>query len=519
MSIPQAFASSLTTLLLATTLSVTAQENLADWSQNKTVSVNTRASGNGAGVAGNVLNYPLLVRLDSGNAADIFAGTLAGGLDIRFSKTSGGRLAFQRERWDAAAKKAEFWVLLDTVRGNDSTALRIHWGKSGAPDSSKGSAVFSAANGYLAVWHLNETLSASGDSIANATGPNHKAAVGLTAGTGVTVPANTAALGVGKNFAGEFSAGTINTTGAFLLVNNQGSALDLNTSTGPFTISAWANPAVCDNTTRIALVTKYGDVNTAPEGARAWALQTGNADGWRLTVNPLAFSEASTTAAAIEYVTNTTCTENQWTYLAGSYNSNGTPPTMDAAGAQNNKLYRNGASGDALVTGVTGTQQPVSLGNSSDVYIGRIAFGGTGGVRYFRGGMDEIRLSNVERAADWNKLDYETQRPGATSVAVGGKPATAIARASLADAAEVSIFSTGAAVRFRLPAGSTGARITVTDFAGRGIWSGNVSEGTREFLWNGIAASGQRAVPGGYIARIVLRGSGETRTAKILLMR
>jgi hypothetical protein len=498
------------------TISGIAQENLTEWTHNKNISINTKTTGTGANVLTNQTNYPLLVRLDSVNASDIFNAALTGGVDIRFSKPSGTRLRFQRERWDAVARRAEFWVLMDTVKGNDSAiALRIHWGKAGAPDSSRGSSVFSAANGFIAVWHMNETVAVAGDSIKDATATGRKGTLGLE-GTGAPIPANiTTGIGIGKNFAGAFEPGTVINTGAFFLLSNADSALNLNTNTGPFTISAWASPAVCDGTARITILSKYLNQEANTQG-RAFSLHTANATGnWALTMDPLAFASASTTSVTTEYVADGPCDQNVWTYVAGRYNSNGNPPTPDATGAENTKMWiNNSASG----IGFTANHQPASVGNSSNVYIGRLH----NVERFMRGGVDEVRVSNVERTDDWLRLDYATQRPGAVAVTVGPVPVVAIASGA-ANASRASIVAMGSSVRFLLPEGMTGAKVSIVDLSGREVWSSVTAAGVRELVWNGAASTGNRAPPGGYVARVSLPRDGSNREvvteSRVVLLR
>ena len=105
-------------------------ENYADWSFSQTITVNT--SSTGANVAGNVTNFPMLVRLNPSNFGG-FAATLANGADIRFANSKGIHLPYQIERWvPGSLDTAEIWVLLDTVFGNNATqAFTMYWGKKG----------------------------------------------------------------------------------------------------------------------------------------------------------------------------------------------------------------------------------------------------------------------------------------------------------------------------------------------------------------------------------------------------
>src|SRR5580698_9585821 len=122
-------------VVLACLTAAFSQENYSLWSHYKNITVNTSASG--ANVTGNVLDFPMLVRLTSANA-DVFATALTGGTDIRFTKSDGvTHIAYQIDHWDSAGQNAAIWVHLDTAYGNSSTqSIRMYWGKSGSADSS-----------------------------------------------------------------------------------------------------------------------------------------------------------------------------------------------------------------------------------------------------------------------------------------------------------------------------------------------------------------------------------------------
>jgi hypothetical protein len=122
------------------------------WKFSRKLVLNTTVAG--ADVSGDVTDFPVLVRLKSGNFD--FSQEKAGGADIRFTKPDNTFLPYEIERWDAASQRADIWVKVDTVRGNDSTqSITMYWGNQNAADESNGAAVFDTANGFQGVWHLN----------------------------------------------------------------------------------------------------------------------------------------------------------------------------------------------------------------------------------------------------------------------------------------------------------------------------------------------------------------------------
>ena len=65
------------------------------------------------------------------------------------------------------------------------------------------------------------------------------------------------------------------------------------------------------------------------------------------------------------------------------------------------------------------TGYPTSFNNSSDDFrLGKLS---SGGAAYFDGIMDEVRISNVARSADWIKTEYYNQNSPSTFYGVGSE--------------------------------------------------------------------------------------------------
>ena len=135
---------SVISLAFASFLPARAADAYAAWARSAELSLNTAPSG--AGIASTLTGFPLLVRLTADNFD--FAQARPDGGDLRFAKPDGTPLPYEIERWDPNLRAAEAWVRLDTLRGGDSSqSIRMYWGNGAAADSSRGAAVFSAANG------------------------------------------------------------------------------------------------------------------------------------------------------------------------------------------------------------------------------------------------------------------------------------------------------------------------------------------------------------------------------------
>ncbi|MDA0765783.1 MAG: DUF2341 domain-containing protein [Verrucomicrobia bacterium] len=144
----------------------------------------------GANIPGGVTetNFPLLVRLNSGNFT--FGEAQSDGRDLRFTTAAGAALSFQIEEWNAGAGTASIWVKIPAITGNSSQEIKMYWGKSGVGSESDGSAVFNAGNGYASVIHMNETVT---DAVGTVT-PND---TGTSLTTGMIGKARNFTLGKG----------------------------------------------------------------------------------------------------------------------------------------------------------------------------------------------------------------------------------------------------------------------------------------------------------------------------------
>lgn len=139
-----------------------------EWKFSRFLYLNTTSSG--TLISENLVNFPLLIRLNSDNFN--FSQAKADGADIRFTKSDTSFLPYEIKRWDITKQLAEIWVKVDTVYRNDSTqSIAMLWGNPDASDNSKGADVFDTADGFAGVWHLGES---SGKYASDATHNNFK---------------------------------------------------------------------------------------------------------------------------------------------------------------------------------------------------------------------------------------------------------------------------------------------------------------------------------------------------------
>lgn len=334
------------------------------WRYSKRLYLNTAASG--AGVLGNVVNFPVLVRLTAANFD--FSLAKSDGSDIRFTKSNGTLLSFEIERWDAGARRAEIWVRTDTVYGNNSNQyLMMLWGNGNAVAQSNGPAVFDTAKGIQGVWHLAGAENAIAK---DATGNHYDGMPSDTAPTG-----SEGLIGPCRLFNGISNFIRMNGTSASKL-NFQ--------ENGIYTISAWAYADTLDNGFHL-IAGKSNEQyflklkQTSPPNSMRWEfVEYQDKTGWNIT-------NGIPSAKTWAYVVGVRKGTSQYFYLNGQLVNN--TITITSASASRH-------TGDDVTIGKF-------LSMPSDTIEGKCAF---------LGKIDEVRILSVASGADWIKLCYMNQK-------------------------------------------------------------------------------------------------------------
>ena len=341
-----------------TTSAAGSTDNYGLWAYSANIVLNTV----GAGVNTEQDDFPVLIRLT--NSIFLFAQAQSNGGDIRFSTSGGTHLPYQRERWNTSLGLAEIWVKTNVLGGNSTQYIIMYWGNPGAGDSSSGSGVFSTANNFAAVYHLNDAI-ANGGTFTDATGTYN-----ATGNSYVTthVSSGTSLIGPGQTWDG-------GTTNPVALTMSTGVVTP---ATG--TISYWCKlPASLtkatgtNNPARSAFGTESGSrfylgysVNSTTQGQFDCWVGANN-------YNPTTYVSPST----IYYFTVTWAGGTEYGYLNGSL-------LGSAASA---------AGGTPAVCEIGGSGNPI-------------------GDREWQGELDEVRIDKTNRTADWINLCYQNQNPG-----------------------------------------------------------------------------------------------------------
>jgi hypothetical protein len=427
------------------------------WTYHRDITVNT--TGTGADVAGTVANFPVLVRLTNVSAAtgaDVLFSALPNGADVRFTNADGSAAyAYEIDSWSATA--AIVWVKVPSIAGNGNTVLRMYWGKAGELNASSSGAVFDTSNGYVGVWHMGGAANATDATFNGFTGTN----VGTTAVAGH--------LGGGRGLDGSTQYVSV----------PQNNKLDIPTA---FTLSAWVNAASWDGGSKRIVhkgIGSGGSLNAGQYGLRD------NSNNSLQTDVANTGGNAQTPAPAV----------GEWHLVHGTY------------GDGSERTYVDGIQG-GVSTSTTGT----IAAEVSELAIGREPEVSDANL-YFNGILDEVRVQNVTRSADWIKLENETQKAGATAVNLGtSQPPVAIRQ----PANRPRLGSGANGHSFEIPASIAAdkATMTVMDAHGRAVWSNSIrpSETQRVLAWNGKTANGAKASAGVYMITVTaLNGAQSTR--------
>jgi|GEM_PF-2015357 len=359
-------------VFVVTVASLANADDYSEWPNRRRFVLNTTSTG--AAVSQNVLNFPVLLRLNPGNFSS-FSGTLDGGADIRFSKTDGTHLPYQIERWidgDDDNDTAEIWIRIDTVYGNNSTqSFIMYWGNGTASDSSNGARVFRSADGFMGTYHLGGDL---GDA----------SSLGNDGIDSSTVDTAGGLIGRARSFNGSsqfFNAGDLSD-------RRYG------------TISCWLRmPAAFSSSTNATQGIwgkyEYNSINST--------LSLKGTD-WVMDTAGLITGKIENTEYGGHYFFDTTTTSlaaNTWYHLALSW---GDTASLFINGVRTCRLpFRDsvcGAANDEIGRSNYDTQTNIADGKP----------------RYFKGLLDEFRIDNTRRTLEWVKLCYENQKPSQTLV-------------------------------------------------------------------------------------------------------
>ncbi|MEL6924169.1 MAG: DUF2341 domain-containing protein, partial [Bacteroidota bacterium] len=278
----------------------------------------------------------------------------ANGYDISFFDASDALLDHQIESYDPVNGTIEAWVRIPTLDYNNNTVLFLRYGNSGVATDPSTTGVWDA--NYAAVWHLgaNEDDATSN----NNDGTNN----GSSNATGF--------IGDGQEFNEPDEE--------WISVPNSTS---LNLTGSEVTLEAWVYCDPDENPDDSPFIMKGG-------GNPAYMLGINGGSGAANDINTRIRNSGNTNFREDQY----DITANTWMRIVMTYDANlGSNPRV--------RLYVDGQEvGDDNANGTLddSSGDPLRIGKRSND-------------RWFDGILDELRVSNVARSADWLETDYNSQ--------------------------------------------------------------------------------------------------------------
>ncbi len=305
-------------------------------------------------------NFPVLVELTAqGNP--LFSNAQSIGGDILFTDAGGNKLNHEIEYYDTGfgTKKLNAWVQVPTLPAA-GTSLYMYYGNSGAANQEN--VIGTWDSNYKMVQHFQETLGPVYDSTSN----------------------NNDGTLFGPSFT---AAGKID--GAYSFNSSEQDYIDigqrasLNDISDAITLEAWVKtPFVSGKAAR--MIDNWGD---SPYKGYALAIT-----GTSTNPNNIARVILSQTDGGFAMVdSNAHITTGEWLYIAGALD--GATGTLT--------LYLNGVAHNST-TGVG----PITAADGNLV-LGSVSYGTE---FYLDGILDEVRISDTGRSADWIKASYNNQK-------------------------------------------------------------------------------------------------------------
>lgn len=350
--------------LLGAALSVQAAD-FSTWSRTLPIQFS------GYTIPGTLTNFPALVVFRTNMAGFSYADFRSGTHDdLRFTASNGtDELSYDVESWNTNGSS---YVWVKVPRLDDSnTSIRAYWGLTGqtAPAYTTNGNTWS--EGFVGVWHLSEAATNLASLRADSSGRGHP---GYTS-TNVAKAADSPAGG-----ADEFNA----MTNYVVIPTNAGYAdFDLASN---YVVSGWFRMAAGDRYDYRSLICKETSSST-----RNWWINV-NTNGfvwWRAYGNTQPYLDVTST---VSYA------DSQWHQFSA---------VVDGTIA---RLYCDGVS-VSKDTSIGTPQTP-----SEPIYIGSER---TVSNRYFKGGIDEVRIASVVRQTNWVWAEYRTMASNATFTTYG----------------------------------------------------------------------------------------------------
>ncbi len=295
------------------------------------------------------------------------------GYDIWFGSTSdcvASRLSGEREIYTATTGRYTGWVKVASLSTTTNTTIYMCYGDASISVDPNSNSTYGATSvwdsNYKGVWHLPDGSSLTA---------NDSTSGGLGNGTVTSASASTGKIDGASSYNGssaqiDFGAPNLS-------------------SYGNFTASAWIKASSVIGT----IFTQWSDV----AANAAFILDHNGGSG-------KARCYVGTNAAQYGVNGTTNVTDGNWHHIVCTWNSAGFIERVYVDGVQENSVMTSGV-----------TLKNASTGGSH-LWLGRYTQNA-----FYSGTVDEARISNAERSADWIKTEYNNQSATSTFYTIGSE--------------------------------------------------------------------------------------------------
>jgi len=338
----------------------------SDWGYKKAIEIDYNK------VAATLTNFPVLISITD---TDLMDDAQNDGDDIAFFLGT-TQLAHEIESFDGTTGELQAWVNVPTLSSDTSTTIYMYYGNATCESQENVAGVWDSY--FRMVQHLNETSGIHKDSTLNGN--------------------DGAPTGVIQDAIGKIDgADSFDKSGDYVNCGNDDS-LDI---TGGITVEAWVKPESLDDwneivSTRVDNPTNYDlRFGKDPDGGPYSRIQFywWN-NGWQI------------------YSTNNTFTSGKWYHVVATRVGTNNLPVIYVNGSSENCHCAFGS----CTKGLIANDNPLNLGagiDSNDNYNW-----------IFDGIIDEVRISDTARSADWIETSYNNQNDPLTFITVGDEQTT-----------------------------------------------------------------------------------------------
>lgn len=320
-------------------------------------------------VAGDLINFPFLFRgTETGFRTVANGGSVhsSSGFDIIFSSDSAGTsiLNFEIATWDAAKGILVAWVQIPSLSSTVDTVIYLLYGN--ASVTTPQSPALPWDSNYKVVAHLQSTAPDATNPNGTVSGIDSTANANNFTATGTVLAAPGWIQGEGANFPG---AGEYMSAPNAIPIQNLG--------TGPMTVEFWALGVDTQPLNFDAVISKEGN------GTAGWSVQFGEGKIW---------FERIFTGGLYDFSASLVAGSNILHHYVVAFD-----------GASSCSIYGDGASLSVTPSSASGTQPtdaaiPLQFSTSDTTFLS-----------VFKGTLNEIRISNIQRSSAYAETSFNTQ--------------------------------------------------------------------------------------------------------------